>query len=572
MFTHWFDWIGDVNAQMFREWKGRLKPQTVLIIIGLAIVGQTLLMFNFYSQLPGDSGYPTQFCQVNPSSYTCMLNEQGHPMIQWDKWWNAIFRSINWFLILLAMLPGVYFLATDIDREERQGTLDFIRLSPQSSRSILLGKVLGVPVLAYLAIACVLPLQWYTAVQASAPLKFLLSFYLMLGAGCLFIYSATLLGGFLSKRQVNLIGIQIGSTLSLIMVLSVLIWFIPAYVSWNLLTTWRPYSPFLLGPGGPTAPNPFVWFSLPIGSSALVAHGFTLAVLALASVWIWQAIDRCFRSPGRTILSKSQSYSLIAFLELLVVGFFFQNMDYHYYYSDYYIDQLISFTLLNLPIFLGLTFLLVNQRQALFDWARFRHVDTANARVAKDGMVPTSPRPRLWKDLLLGEKSPTNLAIAFNLFIFASFTCLWVASWGREYHPAFIFATILLTVNMMAIYAAIIQLMMMMKNNKRFIWTIITLALCMGLPLVFTAITVERYDLHAIRWLLLSPIPISTLYYNSHELSMNLIFQAFAVQLTTLVALNGKLTLQLRQAGKSASKTLLDDATQQRLAAPPLTD
>ena len=572
MLNYWFDWIGDVNAQMFREWKGRLKPQTVLIIIGLAIVGQALLMINFYSQLPGESGFPSQFCQVNPANYACMSDEQGHPMIQWGEWWNAIFQSINWCLILLAMLPGVYFLATDIDREERQGTLDFIRLSPQSSRSILLGKILGVPVLAYLAIACVLPLQWYAAVQANAPLNFLLSFYLMLGAGCLFIYSATLLGGFLSKRQASLMGIQLGSTLSLLVVLSVLIWFVPAYVSWNLGTTWRPYSPFLLGSGAPTAPNPFLWFSLPIGSNTLVAHGFTLAVLALASVWIWQAVDRCFRSPGRTILSKSQSYSLIAFLELLVVGFFFQNMNYHYDYSDYYIDQLISFALLNLPIFLGLTFLLVNQRQTLLDWARFRHVDTSNVRVAEDGTMPSSPRPHLWKDLLLGEKSPANLAIAFNLLIFASFTCLWVASWGREYHPAFTFATILLTVNMMAIYAAIIQLMMMMKNNKRFIWTVITLALCMGLPLVFAAVSFERYELHAFRWLLLSPAPISTLYYNYSELGMSLIFQAFAAQLTTLVALNGKLTLQLRQAGKSASKNLLDDATQQRLAAPPLTD
>lgn len=574
MFNPWFDWIGDVNAQMFREWKGRLKPQTVLIVMGLAIVGQFLLMAHFQTQLPGDGGFPTTFCDIQPSTYQCRLTAQGHPTILWDKWWQAIFQAVNWCLILLAMLPGVYFLATDIDREERQGTLDFIRLSPQSSRSIMVGKMLGVPVLAYLAIACILPFHWYTAAKASAPSAFLVSFYVLLAAGCFFIYSATLLGGFLNKLQANLVGIQIGSSLSLIAVLLVLMWFVPAYVSWNLATTWHPYRTFLLGPNVANSSSNFQWFNLPIGEHLLLAHGFTIGVLVMGSFWIWQAVDRCFHSPGRTLLGKAQSYSLVAFLELLTVGFFFQEVQYGYY-DNFYIDQVVAFTLLNLLLFLGLTFLLANQRQALLDWARFRHFYNPGAtQSALEPPTTRTARTTLWKDLLLGEKSPANLAIALNLLIFAALMLLWVFGWGQEHRPAYLFAIILLSVNMVAIYASLIQLMLMMKTNKRFIWTVLALALVMGVPLVIAAVYYDNHQLQAIRWLLLSPIPAGALY--SEYLGMGLIFQAFVAQITTLVALNGKLTLHLRRAGESASKALMTDAPrslrQQASSVPPLTD
>jgi len=559
MFNPWFDWIGDVNAQMFREWKGRLKPQSVLIVMALAIAGQFLLMAHFQTQLPSEFGYPVYFCEINSATRTCLMDAQGQPIILWGKWWQSIFQSVNWCLILLAMLPGVYFLATDVDREERQGTLDFIRLSPQSSRSIMFGKMLGVPVLVYLAIACILPFHWYTAMRASAPPAFLLSFYIMLMAGCWFIYSATLLGGFLSKLQASLVGIQIGSSLSLVMVLVVLMWFVPAYVSWNLATTWHPYTPFLIGPNASTDSTNLQWFHLPIGTHLLLAHGFTLAVLAMGSFWIWQAVDRCFHSPGRTILGKAQSYSLVAFLELLTVGFFFQEVRYGYH-DTFYLDNFIAFAVLNTVLFIGLTFLLANHRQALLDWARFRHFYTPTSRQqTPEPQLPRATRVNLWKDLLLGEKSPANLAIALNLLIFAALTLLWIAGWGSEYRPAYLFAAILLTVNMMAIYAAIIQLMLMMKNTKRFIWTVLALALVMGLPLAIAAFYHDNHQLQAIRWLLLSPAPAAAFY--SGQLGIGLIVQAFVAQVTALVALNGKLTLQLRRAGESASKTLLDETS-----------
>ncbi|NJO76498.1 MAG: hypothetical protein HC833_23775 [Leptolyngbyaceae cyanobacterium RM1_406_9] len=45
--------------------------------------------------------------------------------------------------------------------------------------------------------------------QADAPTVFTLSYYLMLFAGCYFLYSAALLGGFMGKLQGGIGGIQI---------------------------------------------------------------------------------------------------------------------------------------------------------------------------------------------------------------------------------------------------------------------------------------------------------------------------------------------------------------------------
>ncbi|RQH23304.1 hypothetical protein D5R40_27115 [Okeania hirsuta] len=50
------------------------------------------------------------------------------------------------------LIGGVYMLVADLAKEKRLGTLNFIRLSPQSIQKILLGKLLGVPILIYLAL------------------------------------------------------------------------------------------------------------------------------------------------------------------------------------------------------------------------------------------------------------------------------------------------------------------------------------------------------------------------------------------------------------------------------------
>jgi hypothetical protein len=102
------DRVGNWNAQLFREIKGRLKVRNVALTVAISLLSQLLLLFYGWSQI------------------------------------HIIFSSLSMFVLFALLVVGTYMLISDLAREERRGTLNFIRLSPQSTQSILLGKMLGV--------------------------------------------------------------------------------------------------------------------------------------------------------------------------------------------------------------------------------------------------------------------------------------------------------------------------------------------------------------------------------------------------------------------------------------------
>lgn len=127
--------IGNWNPQLFRELKGRFNFRKVTIAASISILGQSLLV-----------------AIISAPSYTDSWE------INSQKCFN-IFQSLNWILPIILVLGGAYMLIGDMAKEERRGTLNFIRLTPQPSQSVLIGKILGVPVLLYFAIALALPLH-----------------------------------------------------------------------------------------------------------------------------------------------------------------------------------------------------------------------------------------------------------------------------------------------------------------------------------------------------------------------------------------------------------------------------
>jgi hypothetical protein len=75
-------------------------------------------------------------------------------------------------------------------REERRGTLNFIRLSPQPAKTIFIGKIFGVPILLYLVCLLALPFHLGAGLLAGIPLSLILAFYGVLIASCAFFYHA----------------------------------------------------------------------------------------------------------------------------------------------------------------------------------------------------------------------------------------------------------------------------------------------------------------------------------------------------------------------------------------------
>ncbi|NEP47074.1 MAG: ABC transporter permease, partial [Okeania sp. SIO2H7] len=44
--------LGEKNAQLFRELKGRLKPRNIALALGISFVAQLLILMSFRSRLP----------------------------------------------------------------------------------------------------------------------------------------------------------------------------------------------------------------------------------------------------------------------------------------------------------------------------------------------------------------------------------------------------------------------------------------------------------------------------------------------------------------------------------------
>ena len=145
------DRLGDWNAQLFRELKGRLTLRRVLIAAGSSLAVQTLMLGMVSDER---CAYQDTFAC---SQYYVEIN------------WLPLFMMLTSMMSVLLFAGGAYLTIDDWAREERRGTLNFIRLSPQSSQSILWGKLLGVPALIYLAVGVAIPLHLIAAIAAGIP-------------------------------------------------------------------------------------------------------------------------------------------------------------------------------------------------------------------------------------------------------------------------------------------------------------------------------------------------------------------------------------------------------------------
>ena len=97
----------------------------------------------------------------------------------------------------------------------------------------------------------------------------------------------------------------------------------PLFMFWNINVVWRSFSNLPTSLSSNT--NFPSWFYIPFISNAEFAHGFTLLNLGISTAIIWRILLRRFRQPRSTILSKRQSYAILAYLEVLVLGFLLES-------------------------------------------------------------------------------------------------------------------------------------------------------------------------------------------------------------------------------------------------------
>lgn len=581
----WIDQLGDWNPQLFRELKGRLQPRNLIIAVAISLAGQLLLLLGFLTQLPSDDFYNIthhRYCTGRDwqtySGATC-VRLAGKVLINWSLWWQDVFLWLSLIGFFALLVVGTYMLIHDLAQEDRRGTLNFVRLTPQSTESILGGKMLGVPILLYLVAGLAVPLHLYSALVSQIPIKAILGVYAVALTSCLFFYSAALLLSFATKW---LGGFQawLGSGVVFLFLMG-MIQPMGAHTTRTAIDWLCLFSPLtviryalksttlsMLVPSYQleTLPN-WQWFNIPFTQSGVGLVSATLLNYGLWTYWIWQSLKRSFRSPNATILSKQQSYLLTACFEVVILGFSVQGFQHslEVLASRRQEELLINFGILSLANFfllLGLIVVLSPHRQALQDWARYNQLKIHPEKLK---MKQSSSSNSSWgnlkssviPDLIWGENSPALVAIALNFVIITLPLVPWILLRSADESDKIntlislpYFATLVL------IYAVITQLILFMKTPNRMFWAAGVISAVILLPYVIFAVLSMSPENHTGLWLF-SAFPLFATYYSPAPITAWL---AILGQWSILGILSFQLRRQLRTAGESASKAMLQSA------------
>ncbi|WP_315790300.1 hypothetical protein [Fischerella sp. JS2] len=564
MIHNFLDRLGDWNPQLLREIKGRLQLRNVILTTIISLSSQCLLFLAFQSQLPISQDRfldnSNRYCtgKLLYGLPKCLLNEFDDKIINWQLWWQDVFTWLNIIACFSLLVIGTYLLISDLANEERRGTLNFIRLSPQESQSILVGKMLGVPILPYLAIALAIPLHLLSGLAANLSLANILGFDAVVVAACFFYYSAALLFGLVGSW---LGGFQawLGSGVILGFLLITKQSLVYGAIN-SPFTFLRFLNPFYFIPKLLAIPNfsstalwnDFYWFGIPMGASHIVITGLALVNFFCLAYFTWQALQRCFRNSNATMLSKQQSYLLTFYFTIASLGcanwqsiIWSKNS-----YTSVMKDELACLLFLHLWLFLFLIAAITPHRPTLQDWARYLHLS-----------VDKCLRNRyVIKDLMWGEKSPSLVAIALNAIIAITFlSSLIILAKNFENKINAVYALIL-GGSLAMLYAALAQLMLFNKNRHRVIWAVGSLGAVIILPVVIMLMFWSNYPGNSNFIGLFSvAAPLLALYTPNGDLLYSIgMFFVIPVQGIILALLILQLRRQLKKAGESVTKILFN--------------
>jgi hypothetical protein len=496
----------------------------------------------------------------------------------WRDHWEYMFQALSVIFIITLLVGGTYLLINNLVQEERRGTLNFIRLSPQSEVSVIAGKILGVPILVYLFVALAIPFHIFAGKAAGIAFSHILSYYAVLVGSCIFFFSAaclfSLVTPFLGSFQPWLGAGAVLMFLTLTLTSAQYSNYLQNGAAW-----FRMFSP--ADATGYLFPNFFSsdydkrpdryegiqFFYISIGANVASFIGMHLANYGVWTYGIWQGLLRRFRNPNTPIISKLQSYFLVAFVQILTWGFTLQKVKNFYpHASSTYpvsydmniqiLENLPLLALFNFVLLFGLIFILSHERQTIQDWSRYRHL-------GRKGWWHNS----LLRDLLFGEKSPGQLAFALNSFIITIPITIWLILY--KHHSSVrntnapdwlihndgrlkaILGLILLTV-LWAIGATIAQRMLMLKTPKRYLWALGTTSTFLFAPTVILSILNNSIAKHNSGLWLFSIHP----WIGLENANLPIIFMTLLTEVMVLGFLNVRLTKQIKLAGDSTTQAL----------------
>ena len=359
------DRLGDWNPQLLRELKEKFTINGLTFILIASAIVQVLI----------------GLWLVNGGSI--------------EHRYAALFYSFNWILPIGAIFGGSYSLISDFNRERKSGTLDFIKSSPQSGRHILLGKLMGVPSLVYLAILSFVPLHFGVSLASGASLRLMLLWYLTVGSIGYLCLVLTCLYVVYGGRFAILYALLTSQPISTVLF----------FYNYYLTATVSDRSwPSIEAPK-------ILWFYLPVGNNIWLFYLFTCVTAIAIANCLWLAVDRKYIDPLATPIDKKDSYIINFCVQLWLIGFALPLIKSTTTESNFYI--LWTFQTIGTIWIVCMIPMLLPKRRAfqewIFDWQQ------------KHGKLWSIDwqDPKLIHELMWGDRSPALLAIGMNLAVSA---------------------------------------------------------------------------------------------------------------------------------------------------------
>jgi hypothetical protein len=545
------DKAGDWNPQLFRELKERLTLKHMGLAAGGSALIQGFVLFYFNSLIPvpiientkdGSSKIAetySRYCLGQGSNNyrsndLCVLNSLGEFDVHWQHWWSDLFICLSWILPIGLILGSVYLLVADLVQEEKRGTLNFIRLSPQSAKTIFIGKILGVPSLVYLAAAVMLPFHLFAGIVAGGNMPLFAAWYLAIGSIWFLLSSAAvlyvLLGGSQAILTVSAVAYPVGIPLLAI----------------NYYASGTINRDVWLNDG--ITRNLPTWFWFPVAASAIWFYTFGIGCCLAATYWVWQALERRYLNPTATVVSKFQSYQINLWLGIWFAGFAIPIALREMSLSEK-AGLTISMAVVHFMALFALIPLLLPSKQALLDWSRYRreHVTHQHRSFWQRDLI---------QDLIRNDKSPALLALAINIgMAIALWLPVGLITFTRETHGIRFVAGLCLGASLIMIYATIAHWVLFLNLKKRNLWLFAIVGAMMILPIGFALVIAHNSQPMGLAAILLlfSPLaPVGIL-----GLSGGSILATFGAQLALLAGLTRQFQRKLQVSGQSQSKRVL---------------
>ncbi len=536
------DRAGNWNAQLFRELKGRATSRNILLAAGLSIGSQILLLSLFMLQLPTDpnprdSRSAQTYCVLENIKVSngdgkfydqkaCQLNALGQVSIDWPHWWADILSAMSWLLPVLLITGGVYLLANDLRRETKRGTLNFVRLSPQSAAEIFQGKLLGVPILVYLAVAVALPLHFCAAISSGFGLVNACTWYALIAAIATVFYIAAMF-------------LTLASPVVPIAMAGIALWLSSSVLS---LTNWLISATLSSDPWSAALPK-MHWFYFPITQNLFSFYLFGIGNCLVAIYWLWQSICRRYQNPHGTLLAKKSSYQLNLCLQIWLVGFglplFTSNSSaVVFFLGGVFVCQICA-TLVSIG-------LLTPQRQAIQDWSRYRRTSDRKKLWQRD----------IWQDLLGNDQSPAALALVVNMAIALVIWLPWCPfAFANGEMAIKTVVSVVITAVLLLNYGLLIQMWLITKKKwpRQQALAFITPLVILPSSGAMLAALVGKQSIASLIIAIASPLAVFGVY----QISWFQMLLGAAIQSLVSVLAIASLQRQIRKIGQSETQTFL---------------